>query len=182
MKRITQSLLVSGLLALSSAALAAPFQISSDSFSNGGVAPLSMGGGGKCPGNNTSPQLSWSNAPAGTKSFVLLIEDPQGANGLGVMHFIGYGIDASRDQFASGELAKKSLYTSGINVRGGTGYAGPCPPANADVHNYNFTLIATDLDTHALSQGMDKAELAKHLKGHTLAAAGIVARYELSNQ
>ncbi len=181
MKRISQSLLLSGLLAISSAALAAPFQLTSANFTNGGVAPLSMGGGGKCPGNNTSPQLSWSNPPAGTKSFVLLIEDPQGANGLGVMHFIGYGIDATRHQFATGELADKSLYTSGINVRGTTGYAGPCPPANADVHNYNFTLLATDLDTHALAQGMDKNGLVKRLKGHALGAAGIVARYELSH-
>ncbi len=179
MRRSACWLMFTGLLTLSSAALAAPFQLTADSFKNGGNAPLTMGGGGQCPGTNTSPQLSWSNAPAGTRSFVLLIEDPQGANGLGVMHFIGYGIDASRHQFATGELSDGSLYTSGINVRGGTGYAGPCPPKNGDIHNYNFTVIATNLNVNALPKGLNKISLNTRLKGHTLGAAGLVAQYNL---
>ncbi|WP_232461608.1 YbhB/YbcL family Raf kinase inhibitor-like protein [Tatumella citrea] len=182
MKRSISWFICGGLLAISSVAAAAPFQLTSDNFKNGGNAPLNMGGGGQCPGSNISPQLSWHNAPAGTKSFVLMIEDPQGANGLGVMHFIGYGIEASRHQFASGELADSALYTAGINLKGVLGYSGPCPPKNADIHNYNFTVVATNLDVHALPKGLDKNSLVAKLKGHALGSAGIVAQYNLNTK
>ena len=60
-----------------------------------------------CVGENVSPQLSWTNPPAGTKSYVLLMSDPEG-RGLGVGHWVAYGIPASVTGFAEGEISKQT--------------------------------------------------------------------------
>lgn len=175
MRRTT--LLLAGLLSLSGTVMAAPFSLHSDEFKNGQPLPFAIGGGGQCPGQNTSPQLSWKDAPKETKSFVLLIEDPQGANGLGVTHFIGYGIDSTTHQFAKNALTQGSGYIPGTNTKNVQGYSGPCPPVTGDIHNYNFTLIATDLAPAALEKGLTKDALMKALAGHTLNSAGLVGQY-----
>ena len=61
-----------------------------------------------CVGENVSPQLSWSNVPDGTKSFVLLMTDPEGRGGSGSVHWVAYGIPASVTGFAEGEASKQS--------------------------------------------------------------------------
>ena len=98
-----------------------------------------------CVGENVSPQLSWSGAPEGTKSFVLLMEDPEGRGGAGVHHMVTYGIDAKMTGFAEGELSKPSDKFVGGKATQGTGiYNGPCTPANVQPHHYTFVLVATD--------------------------------------
>ncbi|ORM71265.1 PEBP family protein [Pantoea rwandensis] len=169
--------LLAGLLLCSAGAMAAPFSLHASDFHNTGKLPVSMGAGGQCPGENISPALSWKDAPADTKSFVLLIEDPQGANGLGVTHFIGYGIDGKRNHFAQRDLTHVTGYTAGTNSKNIQGYFGPCPPVNADVHNYNFTLIATDIAPDALQKGLTKEAVMAQLKGHALASAGLVGQF-----
>lgn len=169
--------LFSGLILCSVGALAAPFTLHSTQFHNAGNLPVEMGGSGQCPGENVSPQLSWSDAPASTKSFVLLIEDPQGANGLGMTHFLGYGIDRSRHQFAKGDLTQIAGYIPGTNGKNVQGYSGPCPPVNGDIHNYNFTLIATDYNPDVLARGLTKDAIMSQLKGHVLASAGLVGQF-----
>ncbi len=59
-----------------------------------------------CVGENVSPQLSWVNPPAGTKSFALLMVDPEGRGGAGVNHWVAYGIPADVTGFAEGEVSK----------------------------------------------------------------------------
>ncbi|ERK16233.1 Phospholipid-binding protein [Pantoea sp. AS-PWVM4] len=169
--------LFAGLMLCSAGALAAPFTLHSTQFHNAGKLPVAMGGGGQCPGQNVSPQLSWSGAPANTKSYVLLIEDPQGANGLGMTHFLGYGIDSSRHQFAKGDLTGVVGYTPGTNGKNVQGYSGPCPPVNGDIHNYNFTLIATDYAPDALQKGLAREAVMSQLKGHVLASAGLIGQF-----
>lgn len=169
--------LMAALMMCSAGAMAAPFTLQSPAFHNTGKLPVSMGAGGQCPGENISPALSWKGAPANTQSFVLLIEDPQGANGLGVTHFIGYGIDAKRTAFAQSDLTHVAGYTPGTNSKNIQGYFGPCPPITADIHNYNFTLIATDLAPDTLSKGLTKDALIAQLKGHALASAGLVGQF-----
>ena len=61
-----------------------------------------------CVGDNQSPEFSWSNVPAGTKSFVLLMTDPEGRGGAGVVHWVAYGIPSSVMGFAEGEVSKLS--------------------------------------------------------------------------
>lgn len=131
-----------------------------------------------CVGENISPPLQWSNPPEGTKSFALLLFDPEGRAPAGVSHMVVYGIPADVKGFAEGELSKPSdKFVGGKNLMGVGIYFGPGTPPNTDWHHYTFTLVATDLDPKALQPGMTRDELAKALEGHVKGSAGLVTRF-----
>lgn len=131
-----------------------------------------------CVGSNISPALEWSNVPEKTRSFAIMMDDQAGRGGLGVSHWVAYGIPANVTSLAEGEVSGPSK-----NVVGGKGtvgsefYAGPCPPRGDAPHHYVFTLIATDLEPNTLKPGLTKTELLESLEGHTLRAASLVLRY-----
>ncbi|WP_409521705.1 YbhB/YbcL family Raf kinase inhibitor-like protein [Pantoea sp.] len=162
--------------------LAAPiFTLQSSDFTDNAMLEKAFAGNAQgnpsCTGENVSPALSWSNAPAGTRSFALMITDPVGGKGLGVTHLVAYNIAADRTSFAQGELAKGTGYTGGKNSPGTTRYYGPCPPVGSGVHHYNFVLVATDLPPDQLPAGLTHDALVAKLKGHALGAATIVGRF-----
>ena len=132
-----------------------------------------------CVGENISPPLAWSNVPDGTKSFALLLFDPEGRAPAGVSHMVIYGIPADVKGFAEGELSKPSdKFIGGKNLMGVGIYFGPGTPPNTDWHHYTFTLVATDLDPKALQPGMTRDELAAALKDHVKGSAGLVTRFK----
>jgi len=99
-----------------------------------------------CTGGNISPALSWSNAPAGTQSFALLMHDPDAPTGSGWWHWVVYNIPASATSLPAGAGdPKKSLMPAGaIQGRtdyGSVGYGGPCPPPGKP-HRYYLRLYA----------------------------------------
>jgi Raf kinase inhibitor-like YbhB/YbcL family protein len=169
-------------LAVSQAQAAAPFVLKSSSFKDGGMLALKYAGkfpgNANCVGQNISPALAWANTPEKTRSFAILMVDPDGAAGLGVVHWLAYGIAAGTTQLAEGEASKDSpKYAGGKNTRDVTYYVGPCAPPGG-VHHYHFTIIATDLAPDALPPGLTRDELLAKLKDHALAASGLVALYE----
>ena len=98
---------VAALCQAQTAAYAAePFTLSSSSFKDGERLAVKNAGNNKtnpnCVGENVSPPLAWANPPEGTKSYALLMFDPEGRNGLGVSHWVAYGIPASVTGFAEG--------------------------------------------------------------------------------
>ena len=135
------------------------FEISSTTFKDGGMLPVKAANSkanapnnANCVGDNVSPQLSWVNPPADTKSFALLMVDPEGRGGAGVNHWVAYGIPASVTGFAEGEVSKQTdKYVGGKSTQGVGFYSGPCTPPNVQPHHYTFVLIATDL----LSEGLN---------------------------
>ena len=130
-----------------------------------------------CVGENISPPLAWLNVPDGTKSFALVLVDPEGRAPAGVTHMIVYGIPADVKGFAEGELSNPSdKFVGGKSTMNQGVYFGPGPPPNADWHHYTFTLIATDLDPKALQPGLTRDELAAALQSHVKGAAGLVTR------
>jgi Raf kinase inhibitor-like YbhB/YbcL family protein len=132
-----------------------------------------------CVGENVSPPLAWSGVPAGTKSFALLLIDPEGLAPAGVSHMVVYGIPVSVTGFAEGELSQPSeKFVGGKSTMGKAVYMGPGTPPNTDWHHYTWTLIATDLDPKALQPGLTRAELAPALKGHVKGTAGLVTRFK----
>src|SRR5215467_15035688 len=132
-----------------------------------------------CVGENISPPLAWSNVPDGTKSFALLLFDPEGRAPAGVSHMVLYGIPADVKGFAEGELSQPSeKFVGGKNLMGTGTYFGPGTPPNTDWHHYTFTLVATDLDPKALQPGMTREELAAALKDHVKGSAGLVTRFK----
>lgn len=176
MKTTFPSLAGALLLALAGAAQAAPLTLGSTSFSDGGRIPLAqVGPDVNCgKGQERSPQLSWSHLPEGTRSVALIMFDPDGAKGLGVVHWVAYNIDAQRGELAEGVTEG---ITIGKNVRGATAYRGPCPPAGDNPHHYNLTLIATDLEPGKLPEGLDRDGLLKALQGHALGGQSIIGLY-----
>jgi len=136
-----------------------------------------------CVGENISPPLAWSNVPDGTKSFALLLFDPEGRAPAGVSHMVVYGIPADVTGFAEGELSKPSdKFVGGKNLPGTGTYFGPGTPPNTDWHHYTFTLVATDLDPKALPPGLTREELAtaliNPLQNHVKGSAGLVTRFK----
>jgi hypothetical protein len=157
------------------------FVLSSPSFADNGPLATKYAGNDKsnpnCVGENISPPLAWSNPPKGTKSYALMLYDPEGRNGLGVVHWAAYGIPASVTGFSEGEVSKPSpKYVGGKSTRNLPYYFGPCTPPG-DWHHYTFTLIATDLEPLALQPGMTREEVLTALNGHALGAAGLIGRF-----
>jgi Raf kinase inhibitor-like YbhB/YbcL family protein len=163
------------------AAAAEPFKLTSPEYQDNAILAIKNAGNNKaspnCVGDNISPPLAWSNPPAGTKSFALIMFDPEAGNGLGFVHFVIYGIPASVNGFAEGALSKPSdEFVGGKGGRGNQVYFGPCTPPGA-YHHYTLTLIATNLDPKALPPGLTRDELFADLKGHTKGAAGLILRF-----
>ena len=130
-----------------------------------------------CRGENITPALSWVRAPAGTRSFAIVMDDQAGRAGLGVNHWVAYGIAPSVTRLAEGEAsAPSSKLVMGKNTLG-MAYLGPCPPRGNAPQHYVYTLIATSLPPDALPPGLNKAELMEALKGKALGAASLVLRY-----
>jgi hypothetical protein len=157
------------------------FTLTSTTFSDGALMPKKMSNSlptnPNCVGENVSPQLSWSGAPEGTKSFALTMVDPEGRLGLGVYHWVAYGIPANVTSLAEGEASKPSeKYVPGKSTQGVGVYSGPCTPPGSP-HHYTFVAIATDLEPSDLPPGLTLPELWVRLTGHAKAAAGLVGLF-----
>jgi Raf kinase inhibitor-like YbhB/YbcL family protein len=175
--------LVASLFAAPMARAADVFTLTSSAIQDNGTLAIKNACSDKqrspnCVGENLSPPLAWSNVPDGTKSFALLLFDPEGRAPAGVSHMVVYGIPADVTGFAEGELSKPSdKFVGGKNLMGVGICFGPGTPPNTDWHHYTFTLVATDLDPKALEPGMTRDELAKALEGHVKGSAGLVTRF-----
>ncbi len=167
------------------------FTLKSTTFADGKIMPKKTAtstanapGNPNCVGENASPQLSWSNVPDGTKSFVFLMIDPEGRGGAGVNHWVAYGIPASVTGFAEGEVSKQTdKYVGGKSTQGVAFYSGPCTPPNQMAHHYTFVLIATDLAPTELPPGLTREEVTAKLavpgqpSAHTKGVAGMVGLF-----
>jgi Raf kinase inhibitor-like YbhB/YbcL family protein len=158
-----------------------PFTLTSNTFKDGTLMPKKVANRNpanpNCVGDNVSPQLSWSGAPDGTKSFALTMVDPEGRGGLGVFHWVAYGIPADVTSFAEGEASKATdKYVGGKNTQGVGSYSGPCTPPGTP-HHYTFLVIATDLDLKELPPGLTLPELQSKLDKHVKGAAGLVGLF-----
>jgi Raf kinase inhibitor-like YbhB/YbcL family protein len=158
------------------------FTLSSPAFRDGATLGTRHAGNlasnPNCVGQNVSPPLAWSNLPAGTRSLAILMHDQEGRSGLGVVHWIAYGIAPGVTGFAENEISTPSpKYVGGKSSQGLGNYMGPCPPANTGPHHYVYTLIATDLEPGALPAGLTMPEAMQRLDGHARGASSIVLRY-----
>jgi len=168
-------------LAQPAAYAAEPFTLSSSSFKDGERLAVKNAGNNKtnpnCVGENVSPPLAWANPPDGTKSYALMMFDPEGRPPGGVSHWVAYGIPVAVTGFAEGEVSKPSdKYVGGQSTMKLSNYFGPCTPPGAP-HHYTFTLIATDLEPAALAAGMTRDELIKALDGHAKGATGLIGTF-----
>ncbi len=137
-----------------------------------------------CTGENVSPQLSWENAPADTKSFAITMYDPDAPTGSGFWHWVLFNLPANTTELktGAGDVAKGLLPAGAIQSAtdfGQPGYGGPCPPQGHGLHTYIITVYA--LKTPVL-QGLDKNTtpplVGYNIHFSTLAKASIVMYYQ----
>jgi hypothetical protein len=137
----------------------------------------SLRGPWDCGGQNISPALSWTHAPAGTQSFAVLMDDPDAASGRGGNHWIMYDIPAAASAVARGDADKPGKFVSG-NSGNGLAYHGACAEPGAKAHHFIFMVYALDIGMGKLKGGLTKAELVREMQGHNLAEASLMARYQ----
>jgi Raf kinase inhibitor-like YbhB/YbcL family protein len=142
-------------------------EFKSDAFAGGQSIPAKY----TCTGTNVSPALTWSNAPAGTQSFALIVDDPDAPMGTWV-HWVLYSIPATTTSLQ--ENADTSALSVGKNSSGNMRYDGPCPPSGT--HRYFFKLYALD-STLSLSPGATKEQLLNAMKGHILAQGELMGTF-----
>lgn len=150
------------------------FQVKSNAFpAEGNIPPRYT-----CEGENISPELNWSGAPQGTKSFALVLHDPDAPKKGGYTHWVVFNIPGSETQIAENGPKQARLPgggTQGRNDSGALGYTGPCPPSGT--HRYIFHLYALDQELN-LKEGASKEELEKALGKHVLGRTEVMGKYK----
>jgi Raf kinase inhibitor-like YbhB/YbcL family protein len=159
------------------------FSLKSTDIKSGGTIPTKhvanvMG----CPGQNVSPALSWSGAPAGTKSFVVTTYDPDAPTGSGFWHWVVYNIPASTTSLPQGAGDPKGGALPAGATQGNTdlaapGYLGPCPPAGDKPHRYIFTVYALKTEKLDVPANATAAMVGFNVHFNQLAKATLTAKW-----
>jgi Raf kinase inhibitor-like YbhB/YbcL family protein len=156
----------------------AKFELTSSSFEADGTIPTKY----SCEGDNISPELSWKNAPKETQSLVLIVDDPDNPKKT-IVHWVVYDIPATAHELRESTPDKPVLpdgSKQGKNEDGKTRWRGPCPPQGA-AHHYFFKLYALDQPT-GLKPKATRAQIDAAIKGHILAEAELIGRFEKAPQ
>ncbi len=135
-----------------------------------------------CTGKNVSPALKWSGAPAGTKSFALMVYDPDAPTGSGFWHWVMFNIPANVTELpqGAGDLKAGKAPAGAVQSRtdfGMPGYGGPCPPTGDAPHHYHFMLFAVDAPKIDANADTSAAVVGFNLHFHTLAKTELTAVY-----
>jgi len=152
------------------------FTVTSKGFSDGGCLPDAQ----VQTKGNRSPELSWSGAPAGTKSFAVTCFDPDAPTGSGFWHWTVANISADVTELAEG-ASSEGLPKGAVEGRtdfGEPGFGGAAPPPGHGPHRYIFTVFAVDADSLPVTQDDSGAKYGFNLHFHTLAKASITGVYE----
>jgi Raf kinase inhibitor-like YbhB/YbcL family protein len=156
------------------------FQLTSADVKNGVFVPAQIFNSFGCTGGNVSPQLSWRNAPQGTKSFVLTVYDPDAPTGSGFWHWVVINLPASVTSLPTGVSRSGKLPAGAIETRtdfGAPGYGGPCPPAGDKPHRYIFTVHAIKVDKLDLDAQASGAMVGFMVHSNSIGLATFTARY-----
>jgi Raf kinase inhibitor-like YbhB/YbcL family protein len=148
------------------------FALKIEAFADGGAIPSVF----TCEGDNISPALVWAEEPAGTRSFALVMDDPDAPTGTW-NHWLLWdmpgGVHSVPEHYRAGQAVH-----SGTNDFGKTGYGGPCPPKGGGPHRYFFRLYALDTPTLGVPQGARQKQLESLLRRHQLGTAEYMGRFE----
>ena len=152
------------------------FTVTSTGFVDGGTLPDAQ----VHAKGNRSPQLSWSGAPEGTKSFAVTCHDPDAPTGSGFWHWTVANIPADVTELDEG-ASPAGLPTGAVEGRtdfGAPGFGGAAPPPGHGPHRYIFTVFAVDIERLDLTPDNSGAVFGFNLHFHTLARSSITASFE----
>lgn len=169
---------------LSPALAAEPFALKSADFAHqGSLSEKHVLNGFGCTGGNLSPALEWANPPAGTKSFALLVHDPDApTGGSGWWHWVVIDIPATSRQLPTGAGTPEGtgLPTGATQWKtdfGGPGWGGPCPPVGNRPHHYHFTLHALKVEKLELPANGSTALVGYMVNTNSLGKAKLTGTY-----
>jgi Raf kinase inhibitor-like YbhB/YbcL family protein len=149
-------------------------QLKSSAFSDGSVIPRRC----TCEGEDLSPPLQWSDAPAETRSFVLLCDDLDAPVGKW-HHWAAFDIPVERTALADGAgRPGQAGLTQAINDFGKLGYGGPCPPRSHGPHHYHFRVLALSTERLSVRKNPTCAHVEREARKHLLEEAIIIGLYE----
>lgn len=157
--------------------------LTSTVFQNGASIPSQCTCDASPPAGGSNPPLSWSGVPAGTKSFALIMDDPDVPKQLkpdGVFdHWVLFNIPATTTSIAASSPPAGGPGVSGANSSGRSAYTGPCPPPQYEPseHRYIFRIYALDAMLN-LQSGATKAEVLQTMQGHILGQGELIGRYK----
>lgn len=181
LKAAALGLLLAGLV--NGPALAGEFAVTSPSLSDGAtIGNKHVFAGFGCAGDNRSPALSWSGAPAEAKSFAVTVYDPDAPTGSGWWHWVVFNIPAGTTDLKEGAGDAKGASLPAGSVQsvtdfGQPGFGGPCPPAGDKPHRYIFTVHALKLEKLPLEAGASGAMVGFFLGQNTIAKASVTGLY-----
>ncbi len=153
-------------------------QLSSSAFQQARSVPIRF----TCDGENVSPGFTWRGAPAQTKSFALIMHDPDAQRAGGFTHWVLYNIPAGVDELPANlphEEKVAATCVQGKNDAGKIGYTGPCPPAGT--HRYVVRLYALDAELR-LKAGASHQQLREAMRGHILSQSELTGTYARVSQ
>lgn len=165
-------------------AYAAPFTLSSTDLSS--AKPIDnqfVFSGFGCTGKNISPALQWTNPPEGTKSFAVLVHDPDApTGGAGWWHWLVLNLPADTRELAQGvgTADGKGLATGALQLQtdfGSPGWGGPCPPVGDKAHRYIFTVYALKVEKLELEANAKSALAGYMVNANALAKASFTATF-----
>ncbi len=136
-----------------------------------------------CNGENISPQLSWANAPEGTKSFAVTMYDPDAPTGSGWWHWLVFDIPANISEFKedAGNISKGILpkgCIQSITDMGQPGFGGPCPPEGNGFHRYVITVYALKTEKLGLDKNTNPATVGYYLNQNLIEKASLIFYYK----
>jgi Raf kinase inhibitor-like YbhB/YbcL family protein len=158
------------------------FTLTSKDFADGGtIATAQVFNGWGFHGGNVSPALAWSGAPAGTRSFALMVHDPDAPTGSGWWHWIVYNIPAGTSSLAAGagDPQKKLLPAGAVQGRtdyGTVSYGGPAPPPGPP-HHYHFRLYALKVEKLEVPADASAALIGFNVRAQALGEALLTGLY-----
>ena len=147
-------------------------KLSVEAFTDGGEIPRVH----TCDGRDVSVALAWSGAPAETKSYALIMDDPDAPAGTW-NHWLRWDIPAETTSLPEG-FQPGGTGRSGTNDFGKESYGGPCPPRGHGPHRYYFRLFALDVPKLDVKSGAKRAALDVALRPHVIVEAQYMGRYE----
>jgi Raf kinase inhibitor-like YbhB/YbcL family protein len=180
---IQRTLIAAGLLAATTLVHAAGFSVASPDFKAGGTLdPRFEFNGFGCNGDNKSPALKWTGAPAGTKSFAVTVYDPDAPTGSGWWHWMVIDIPATVTELKpdAGAVGGANLPAGARHVRidyGVAGFGGTCPPAGDKPHRYVFTVHALKVDKLEIPADATAALAGFMINANSLGKATVTAHY-----
>lgn len=146
------------------------FAIKSGAFKDGELIPAKF----TCDGEDISPMLEIKNAPKDTKSFALILEDPDAAPIWS--HWVLWNIGPGTQYIDEGTLPQNAM--QGTTSSGSMRYGGPCPPKGDEPHHYTFRLYALDAEIENIPPGASKNKLFEAIDGHIIGTAELTGLYQ----